>query len=157
MLGHNRAPDHVMTVERAALICAERGLRFTPLRQCALEVLLDARQPLGAYDLIRRLAQRFRRPVSPPTAYRALDFLQRQGFVRRLETSNAFLASYVEDPGDPGLVLICRSCGTAVEVQAGSLGPMLETHAIANGFTVSRSVLEMEGLCASCTMPGDPA
>ena len=61
------------------------------MRRRVLEALLASHQPLGAYELIDRLAVRGARPA-PITIYRALDFLREQGLVHRIESRNAFIA-----------------------------------------------------------------
>ena len=61
------------------------------MRRQVLEALLASHRPLGAYELIDRLAVRGARPA-PITMYRALDFLREQGLVHRIESQNAFIA-----------------------------------------------------------------
>ena len=80
-----------------------------------LEALLASHAPLGAYELIDRLAVRGARPA-PITIYRALDFLREQGLVHRIESRNAFIAC-VQDhgSGDPVVFLICERCGAVGE------------------------------------------
>ena len=55
-------------------LCAARAERLTPIRRQVLEALLSTHRPLGAYELIDRLAEWGGRPA-PITVYRALDFL----------------------------------------------------------------------------------
>ena len=61
------------------------------MRRRVLEALLASHQPIGAYELIDRLAVRGQRPA-PITVYRALDFLREQELVHRIESRNAFIA-----------------------------------------------------------------
>jgi Fe2+ or Zn2+ uptake regulation protein len=75
----------------AEALCAERGQRLTPIRRKVLGVLLGSHNPLGAYEIIDRLAPKGPRPA-PITAYRALDFLRENGLVHRIESRNAFVA-----------------------------------------------------------------
>ena len=65
-------------IAHAETICASRKERLTPIRRRVLEALLATHLPLGAYELIDRLAVRGARPA-PITVYRALDFLREQG------------------------------------------------------------------------------
>lgn len=64
-------------IAHAEALCAARKERLTPMRRRVLEALLASHQPLGAYELIDRLAVRGQRPA-PITVYRALDFLREQ-------------------------------------------------------------------------------
>jgi Fur family zinc uptake transcriptional regulator len=132
------------------------------LRQYVLEALLVAGRPLGAYDLLRLLGERLGRDVSPPTAYRALAFLQHHGFVKRLESCRSFVPTIRqtapetvdETAGESGVFLICNSCGTTVEIDAEGLGPMLLSHARAYGFRVNHSSHELQGTCETCQSKG---
>ena len=42
---------------RAQAICAEKGLRLTPVRQRTLEILLEGHRAMGAYEVLERLAE----------------------------------------------------------------------------------------------------
>src|SRR5580698_11518573 len=91
------APDHdhdrcaSSAIAHAETQCAARAERLTPIRRRVLEALLASHAPLGAYELIDRLAVRDDKPA-PITIYRALDFLREQGLVHRIESRNAFIA-----------------------------------------------------------------
>lgn len=139
-----------LTPERVAEICAERGVRFTPLRRIAFEALLAFNGPAGAYDLIRVLEHRLGRPVGPPTAYRALEFLQQQGFVSRIETRNAFLPAMHPRDQNGGAFFLCNHCGATVEMDLSGLDAALRDRAQALGFRIGRRVVELQGACADC-------
>ena len=135
--------------------CAARGVRLTPGRRSVLGLLLRAERPLGAYGLMERLRAATRRPVAPPTVYRALDFLVRQGFVHRVERLDAFaVCSAVAAGGDAHAhapqFLICRRCGAALELHDPSVGRALARAAARTGFAAGHAVVEVEGLCARC-------
>ena len=95
----------------AEALCAQRGQRLTPIRRKVLAALLGTHKPLGAYDIIERLALKGPRPA-PITAYRALEFLRENGLVHRIESRNAFVAC-VHNHAASALVvfLICERCG----------------------------------------------
>src|SRR3954471_10221515 len=77
---------------QAEAICRAHGARLTPIRRKVLEALYATHKPMGAYDLAEILGPRGRR-LAPITVYRALDFLIEQGFVHRLASQNAYIAS----------------------------------------------------------------
>ncbi|HEV3397502.1 MAG TPA: transcriptional repressor, partial [Xanthobacteraceae bacterium] len=85
------APDHdhgrcsADAMAHAEALCAARRERLTPTRRHVLEALAASHRPLGAYEIIDRLAERGPRPA-PITVYRALDFLLAQGLVHRIES-----------------------------------------------------------------------
>lgn len=141
--------DELSTAETR---CAERGQRLTPPRRRVLEMLLNAGQPVKAYDLMA--AYEAGAPAKPPTVYRALDFLEREGFAHRIESLNAFVACrhpLVEGEPAPhaAAFLICDCCGATREVEP-SLGPALADQARAAGYGLTRLTLEAHGLCADC-------
>src|SRR5262245_53283586 len=75
---HDRCSTAAMAGAEA--LCHERGHRLTPIRRNVLATLLASHKPLGAYEIIDRLAPKGPRPA-PITAYRALEFLRENGLV----------------------------------------------------------------------------
>lgn len=144
------APARTLSMEAVEHICAERGVRFTPLRRSALEVLLEFNGPVGAYDLLKALGERLGRPLAPPTAYRALEFLLEQGFISRIETRNAFVPSTHPEDRNAGVFFLCNQCGATVELDLGGVADALSERAAALGFHVGRRVVELQGTCADC-------
>jgi Fur family zinc uptake transcriptional regulator len=51
---HDRCSSDALA--HAEALCAERAERLTPIRRQVLQSLLSTLRPLGAYDLIDRLA-----------------------------------------------------------------------------------------------------
>jgi Fur family zinc uptake transcriptional regulator len=149
--GHDHGRCASTAIAYAEAICARRGERLTPTRHRVLEALLGSHQPLGAYDLIDRLAGDGSRPA-PITIYRALDFLREQGLVHRIESRNAFIACvHNHDSGDPVVVfLICETCGTVGEAASAAVAETVRTASRAAGFTPRTPVIEISGICAHC-------
>ena len=86
---------------RAEALCVERGGRWTRPRHKVLERLLQASGPVKAYDLMAGMGEGDA-AAKPPTVYRALDFLERQGFGKVFNLSGGILAwSRVIDPSIP--------------------------------------------------------
>ena len=115
-------------------------------------MLLQAGQPMKAYDLMA--AYEPGAPAKPPTVYRALDFLEREGFVHRIESLNAFVACHhplAERDQAPhaAAFLICDCCGATREVEP-RLGPALADQAQAAGYGLTSLTIEAHGLCADC-------
>jgi Fur family transcriptional regulator, zinc uptake regulator len=141
-----------MTVAEAA--CAERGQRLTPLRRKVLSVLLGSHQPLGAYDIMERLAPGSPRPA-PITVYRALDFLCENGFVHRIESRNAYLACVRPHmTGDLTVFLICERCGAVGEASSPEVAATIKSAACSAGFTPKSPVIEIGGVCTHCGRSG---
>jgi Fur family zinc uptake transcriptional regulator len=145
---HDRCSSDALA--HAEALCAERSERLTPTRRQVLEALLASHKPLGAYELIDRLAARGARPA-PITVYRALDFLIAQGLVHRIQSRNAFLACvHNHQAGALVAFLICERCGSVGEAGGASVGDAVAASAKAASFTPRMSVIEIAGLCAHC-------
>ncbi len=138
-------------IAHAEAICAANDERLTPIRRSVLEALLASHKPLGAYELIDRLAARGGRPA-PITVYRALDFLREQGLVHRIESRNSFFAcvhNHASD--DPVVFLICEKCGAVGEAAASDIANAVKSTSRAAGFTPKTPVIEISGICANCS------
>jgi len=148
--GHDHGRCASDAIAHAEALCRERHERLTPIRRAVLEALLASHRPLGAYDLIDRLADDSGRPA-PITVYRALDFLREQGFVHRIESHNAFIACvHNHASGDPVVFLICEKCGAVGEAAAAAVAETIRTASRAAGFTPKTPVIEISGICAHC-------
>ena len=136
-------------LDEAERRASEDEVNFTPVRRHALEILLESHVAMPAYGLLKRLdADGF--GSLPPVAYRALDFLMKQGFVHRVERLNAFVACMYPHEAHTPAFLICRNCRAVAETRAAPAPAALRHEAQAAGFAIERSVMEAEGLCRDC-------
>ncbi len=148
--GHDHERCASDAIAHAEAICAAHKERLTPIRRRVLEALLASHAPLGAYELIDRLAKADARPA-PITIYRALDFLREQGLVHRIESRNSFIAcAHNHDSGDPVVFLICEKCGAVGEAASAAVAETIKTASRAAGFMPRTPVIEISGLCAHC-------
>jgi Fur family transcriptional regulator, zinc uptake regulator len=128
--------------------CSDAGERLTGPRRRVLERLLAAEAPVKAYDLMAGFGPD-NAPAKPPTVYRALEFLERQGFVHRIESLNAYVACRRGEENHGAAFLICDCCGAAAEVEPPTPAD-LERLSAASGYLVRSLVMEARGLCAAC-------
>jgi len=133
----------------AATVCAQRGVRFTPLRRRVLEIVWQSHRPVGAYDILETLHGEGR-AGAPPTVYRALDFLLEQGLVHRIASLNAFVGCARPGHREPGQFLICRDCGLAAELNDSRVEDAITRSAAALGFRTHHHTVEVTGLCRHC-------
>lgn len=138
--------DAMQTAER---VCAERGLRLTPLRRQVLQLVWDSHEPVKAYDVLARL-QETHANAAPPTVYRALEFLQEQGFVHRIQSMNAYLGCGAASESHDSQFLICRDCGEVAELDDAEISDLLSRKARTLGFHIDNETIEIRGRCASC-------
>ena len=128
--------------------CAAAEQRLTAPRRRVLELLLEAGQPVKAYDLMASFGEDGA-PAKPPTVYRALDFLAKQGFAHRIESLNAYVACRRGEDGHAAAFLICDCCGATREIASAAAEPIQALGAEA-GYALTGVTIEAHGLCADC-------
>jgi Fur family zinc uptake transcriptional regulator len=136
-------------LKHAEKVCHEKGARLTVQRREVLTCVAESHKAVGAYDIIERMAVHGPRPA-PVTVYRALEFLQAHNLVHKVESRNAFVACAEHHDGAPTALLICDICGNVSEVLERQAAEGLALAAQAQGFAVSRAVVELAGRCAHC-------
>jgi Fur family zinc uptake transcriptional regulator len=149
------APDHdhercaSSAIAHAEAQCAARAQRLTPIRRQVLEALLASHKPLGAYEIIERIAADTR--PAPITVYRALDFLRHNGLVHRIESRNAFVACvHNHADGDLVVFLICERCGAVGEAPGAGVAEALKSSSRIAGFSPKSPLIEIAGICSHC-------
>jgi Fur family zinc uptake transcriptional regulator len=128
--------------------CEAAGQRLTPPRRRVLELLLEAGQPVKAYDLIAAFGAGGE-PAKPPTVYRALEFLSKQGFAHRIESLNAYIACGGGAEDHAAAFLICDCCGRTREIEPAGADEIASL-AADRGFTLSALTIEAHGRCEDC-------
>ncbi|GAB4201639.1 MAG: transcriptional repressor [Wenzhouxiangellaceae bacterium] len=136
----------IATIEQA---CQDRGLRLTPLRREVLQLIIEATGPVKAYDLLDSLKSSHQ-SAAPPTVYRALDFLLENHFIHRLETLNAYVSCFHPESSHSGQFLICERCERVTEIHAKEMTADILAAAEAQGFSPSKQVIEVYGVCGEC-------
>ncbi|HVH75648.1 MAG TPA: Fur family transcriptional regulator [Stellaceae bacterium] len=139
-------------LEAAAGVCEREGARLTELRRRVLGLILEAEGPVTAYQLLDRLKET-RKRAAPPTIYRALDFLISRRLIHKLERLNAFVPCIETGHEHAAQFLICRQCGTVIEIEDHAAADALEHAAEREGFHPRRAIVEIEGTCALCFHP----
>jgi len=146
--------DHDQCVEdaltRAERACGGRGLRLTPLRRRVLEILAQSHAPVGAYEIVEKLAASGE-AVPAMSVYRALDFLTAENLAHRIESRNAFLACTAgHERAEPVMFLLCEKCGAVAEMQAAAFSRDVAKATKAAGFEARSSIVEVSGICGPC-------
>ena len=152
---HHHHPSHGLegaplsnALETAQVRCVQRNERMTPPRRRVLELLLQTGGPMKAYDLIAKFGENGA-AAKPPTVYRALEFLSRQGFAHRIESLNAYMACRFGEETHTAAFLICGCCGETQEIE-GVAPSNLNAAARAAGYTLTDVTVEARGLCGPC-------
>ena len=125
----------------------ERGQRVTPQRLMVARVLSDLDRHVTAEVVFDELGERMP-GVSLPTVYATLDLLESIGLIRRVASERG---AVVYDPRtDDHHHLVCRGCGTIVDVDAPIEAESLLSAARSAGFAPDHAQVVVRGLCADC-------
>jgi len=73
-----------------------------------------------------------------------------QKLVTKIESRNAFVPCAHPDHPHACVFFICENCGTSEEIEDSHLEQLFDRKANSLGFRVSKRVLELQGVCASC-------
>jgi Fur family zinc uptake transcriptional regulator len=130
--------------------CRRNNLKLTDTRRKVLELLLVAHRALGAYSLLDLLKEAGFRS-QPTVAYRALDFLVKHGFAHKVKSLNAFIACTHPGRNHSPAFMICRQCETVAETNPEIPGFNVSVDERSLGFKVEQTVIELQGLCHTCT------
>jgi Fur family zinc uptake transcriptional regulator len=144
----SRAEALVLTAEQLA---QREGSAFTSIRRHVYEILLDADAPLGAYEIAGRLDGIG--CARPTTAYRALDWLEHLGLIRKIRSVSKYVALKSAPRDAPLAFVICQECGTTEQI---ALGP--ESHELLSifetcGFQTLNPTIEVSGRCTAHHRP----
>ena len=123
--------------------------RGQQIRQDVLSVLRRFDSPMSAYGVIGELRGLYPK-IAPPTVYRALAALIKQGHIHRIESMNAYLACGREAHKKSAVISICNDCGAVEENLAPMILEQLSRLLSQSGFAPSRHVIEVHGVCSSC-------
>lgn len=135
-------------VSAAVQICEERGLRFTDLRRHVLELVWEGHGAVKAYDLLEKLDAEY--SAKPPTVYRALEFLQENGLVHKINSLNAYVGCSHPLAHKDCFFLICSECNEVQECCSENLSDSLKSLVKKSDFLPEQTTLEIEGKCKEC-------
>ena len=135
--------------ERLETFCKEKGTRYTPSRYIILDIIASSKGPIGAYAIIEEMGKVTDKP-KPTTVYRAIEFLQKHGFIHKIESMNAFVACEADHSHEGSQFIVCNDCGAVEEVHICHLPPDLQKKVDASGFKMDRWNTEVHGICQQC-------
>lgn len=136
--------------EAAQTALEAAGEQWTDMRAAIFEAIARQDKPTSAYDIADMVSTQRGKRVAPNSVYRILDLFVANNLVRRVESSNAFIAN-----SHPGCVhdcifLICDQCGQTTHIDNDAIAGDVRAAAKASGFAPARPVIEVRGRCADC-------
>lgn len=117
--------------------------------------LLSTTQSHGAYPLLERISAGRPQRLHPNSVYRALRELRARGNVLHIATTRKYVLR-APDLHPPLLLLLCRSCGAVVQLEAHGIAEAVLVRAAGQGFRPSVLCLELVGRCPRCLAAGEP-
>ena len=143
------ASDEVDALDRAEAACKQRGASLTAIRREILGLLYSSPKGVKAYDLLEQIKQ-VRPNASPPTVYRALDFLIEQGLAHKIGRMNLFVACRHASHLTPSLFLVCPKCSGVTELQEMSVMSALSASLAEAGHRLESPEVEISAICPKC-------
>lgn len=124
--------------------------RNTWQRDRVRAALADTQGFVSAQDLHASLRDE-NTGIGLATVYRALATLAASGEADQLQSPEGEAIYRACSSEGHHHHLICRNCGTTVEIQANDVEQWAQRTAAAHGFTRAEHVVDIFGLCADCT------
>ncbi len=142
-----------MTSPDAGAALRAASLRVTGPRLAVLAALADS--PHSDADALTRAARNRIGSLSTQAVYDTLHTLVEVGIARRFTPAGS-AARYELRVGDNHHHLVCRGCGTVVDVDCAVGEAPCLTPVAAAGFVVDEAEVTWWGTCAGCAAPTDP-
>jgi Fur family transcriptional regulator, zinc uptake regulator len=143
------AEQHADLLARAAAECKSRGVMLSSIRRDVLSLLAQHDNGLKAYDLLEEIKKQ-RPNATPPTVYRALDFLVAQGFVHKLELLSQFVVCRHTSHDLPGIYMVCSRCRSVSDLRDEHLAQRLAESVGHAGHRLDSPDIEISTVCADC-------
>lgn len=137
-----------MTAEQITSRLRDAGLRVTATRVAVLSVLDES----DDHPRIDQVIQRVRSSgvsISTQATYDVCEALHRAGLARKIEPAGG-PARFESRTGDNHHHLVCRSCGTAVDVDCAIGEAPCMDPSDTQGFAIDEAEVTYWGLCAGC-------
>lgn len=124
-----------------------RGFRMTPQRMAILHVLRHNRTHLSPAEVYKK-ARKEMPSLTEPTVYRTLEFLAENGMIRSSHAGSGHLT--YEIAGEDHHHVVCRICGSEIEVEHTLLENLYRKLEITSGYRSIDSHVTFFGVCPKC-------
>lgn len=146
---HVEASGEHLAMEAKAVL-EQSGESWTDMRAQIFDTVSEMGKPASAYEIAEIVSGKRGKRVAPNSVYRILDLFVATNLVRRIESSNAFIANSHPGCYHDCIFLICDQCGNATHVDDDHLASAMRSAAESHGFQAERPIMEMRGICADC-------
>jgi Fur family transcriptional regulator, ferric uptake regulator len=125
-----------------------QGYRMTPQRMMIVDAIEHAENHISAEDIFKQVVAKYPN-VNVSTVYRTLELLEKRGLVTKTEMGVGHIVYHPLEKGHHHH-LICRECGSVVNLDESVLTPLQESLQQNYQFTADLRHLGIMGLCAEC-------
>lgn len=129
------------------------SLKLTELRKDILRIMIQAKKPLSAAEVLLRLKKR-RETAEPSTVYRVIEYLLKKNVIHKIASENKYiLCSQLNNStanNEHGLIFICKKCLTSCEVGDEYIISHLKSLAQVHKFSVDCFLIEVSSICKNC-------
>jgi Fur family ferric uptake transcriptional regulator len=134
-------------VNRLQVELRSRGYRLTPQRQLVLEAVttLGHATPEEVSAWVRQRAA----GVNISTVYRTLELLEEVRLVKHAHLSHG-APTYHAAEAPEHVHLVCRDCGTIIEIEPAEVAPLVDRLRTTRGFLADVGHLTVFGACSEC-------
>ena len=127
---------------------------LTALRKNILAILLNAQQPLKAYDILEQL-KKTHKNAEPPTVYRVLDFFVKNHIIHRIESSHAYILCHSHKgieatDKQKHIIMLCQTCHSSQEVFDSVMHTLIDQITSNQDFHMKSNFVELIGFCEKC-------
>lgn len=124
-------------------------IKLTPNQKLVYETLLNLKRSAKAYELLSMLKEK--RINAAATVYRALKELAQKGLVKRLASTQTYLAHPIAQKKDEGaILLICKDCGDVSALEGNKFFEDFGQNIGQSGFKIESYNLELLARCDTC-------
>ena len=117
----------------------------------AVKSALDTQEAFISAQQLHATLREENTGIGLATVYRALADMAARGEADSLQSAEGEALYRACTPGQHHHHLICRNCGTAVEIEAAAVESWAKQVAAEHGFTQAEHVVDVFGLCPACS------
>ena len=127
---------------------SKEGYRLTPQRLMILSAIENSDNHISAEEIHAQIVVKYPN-VNISTVYRTLELLKRLGLVTETDLGEGRVRYHPVEKGHHHH-LVCRNCGTIVDLDGSLLSPLKTALLREYGFSADLSHLAILGQCLNC-------
>ena len=135
---------------KAIDICMKQNESITPNRLMILDILLDRKLPISAYD-INSIVKKRGKNLNISSVYRVIEFWVKLKVIHKISYLNKYILCHNTDEKHTHITNICTSCLSVIETCNKNMGLNLEKSSKNLGVILSPNInIEIPVICENC-------